>query len=61
MTQVDLSSLRRAVDDLHRTATNLSGVSAAEFPDAVGNILVDVHTCLEEIINVLDDAGIAKE
>jgi hypothetical protein len=49
--------IQKAIDSLHDAGRNLSGVTAAEFADRVGDLFSDVSEALQEIVNVLDDAS----
>jgi ABC-type transporter Mla subunit MlaD len=53
----DTKHVQRAIDSLHDAAKNLSGATAAEFADRVGDALAEAAEAMQEIVNVLDDAS----
>lgn len=49
--------IQRGIDSIHDAAKNLSGATAAEFADRVGDVLAEVAEALQEVVNILDDAS----
>jgi tRNA A-37 threonylcarbamoyl transferase component Bud32 len=58
---IDGRTLERSIESLHRTAETLADASAANYPDAVRDALIEVHGCFEELHNILYEAGIIAE